>query len=232
LGEICDDGNTVSRDGCSSTCQVEYLPYCGNGALNPGEECDDANLRAGDGCNELCRHETGGCPNGRLETARGEQCDDGNNRGGDGCSAGCKLEATVECGDGVIQPGTEQCDTGPLLGFGPSACRPNCIAPYCGDNVLDFNEQCDDGNGFSGDGCSSLCEPERTAAGTGFPPVQGSIIDRVDEFGRPVTIDGVPVVDGTRIPTPAGTKTGPGLVIFLASGAAAGIGFARRRLKK
>jgi hypothetical protein len=27
------------------------------------------------------------------------------------------------------------------MGYGPSACRPNCIAPYCGDKVLDFNEQ-------------------------------------------------------------------------------------------
>ena len=41
-GEQCDDGNTVSGDGCSSTCQIE-TSVCGNGKLETGEECDDGN---------------------------------------------------------------------------------------------------------------------------------------------------------------------------------------------
>jgi cysteine-rich repeat protein len=52
-GEQCDDGNTVSGDGCSSTCQNEAV--CGNGILEPGEECDDGNLSNNDACSSLCQ---------------------------------------------------------------------------------------------------------------------------------------------------------------------------------
>lgn len=36
-GETCDDSNTVSGDGCSSSCQSE--PVCGNGTCESGETC-------------------------------------------------------------------------------------------------------------------------------------------------------------------------------------------------
>jgi len=45
VGEQCDDGNVVSRDGCSSTCNIET---CGNGVLDVGEGCDDGNTAGGD----------------------------------------------------------------------------------------------------------------------------------------------------------------------------------------
>jgi len=53
-GEQCDDGNTVSGDGCSASCRLEA---CGNGILDPGEQCDDGNLVSGDGCSAGCRLE-------------------------------------------------------------------------------------------------------------------------------------------------------------------------------
>jgi uncharacterized protein (TIGR03382 family) len=37
--------------------------------------------------------------------------------------------------------------------------------PKCGDGILDPDEQCDDGNDFDGDGCSSDCKLEVTATG-------------------------------------------------------------------
>lgn len=54
--EGCDDGNTVSGDGCSSACKVELgynctgnpsvcHPVCGDGVVIPPEQCDDGNLR-------------------------------------------------------------------------------------------------------------------------------------------------------------------------------------------
>jgi cysteine-rich repeat protein len=52
-GETCDDGNTVSGDGCSSTCTLE-LPVCGNGVIENGETCDDGNTNSGDGCSSVC----------------------------------------------------------------------------------------------------------------------------------------------------------------------------------
>jgi cysteine-rich repeat protein len=138
---------------------------------------------------------------------------------------------------------TEQCDAGAANGYIPSACRPNCIAPYCGDRIVDYNEECDDGNKLQKDGCNSLCQIER-GAGTISKNIVANLIDgrnpnmqgfdpenpyqpyqQIDE--RP----GYSQVGISRVPSPAKTPTGPGLVIFLASGAAAGVGFARRRFK-
>ena len=52
-GEDCDDANTASCDGCSSTCRTEA---CGNGRIDCNEECDDgaSNGTAGDPCDATC----------------------------------------------------------------------------------------------------------------------------------------------------------------------------------
>lgn len=52
-GEACDDGNVVTLDGCSATCQLE-VAVCGNGVVEQGEECDDGNLNNGDSCSSVC----------------------------------------------------------------------------------------------------------------------------------------------------------------------------------
>lgn len=75
--EICDDGNLIDGDGCSSKCKVELAYTCKGGSLtskdtcyvtcgdntrDSNEECDDGNTRNGDGCSSLCLIETGfGC---------------------------------------------------------------------------------------------------------------------------------------------------------------------------
>src|SRR5579871_292350 len=53
IGEQCDDGNTVSCDGCSSSCRIEA---CGNGVVECNEECDDGakNGTPGDPCTAQC----------------------------------------------------------------------------------------------------------------------------------------------------------------------------------
>jgi cysteine-rich repeat protein len=58
-GEQCDDGNTVSGDGCSATCTIEQAPQpvCGNGVVEGTEQCDDGNTTSGDGCSSTCKHE-------------------------------------------------------------------------------------------------------------------------------------------------------------------------------
>jgi len=55
-GEQCDDGNTISGDGCSSGCRFEEH-RCGNGIRETGEECDDGNTKYGDGCTPECKIE-------------------------------------------------------------------------------------------------------------------------------------------------------------------------------
>ncbi|HEX7500322.1 MAG TPA: DUF4215 domain-containing protein, partial [Polyangia bacterium] len=70
--EDCDDGNTISGDGCSRICQVESnwncpkegqpcenLAKCGNGKLTSDETCDDGNTESGDGCSATCHLEIG-----------------------------------------------------------------------------------------------------------------------------------------------------------------------------
>jgi fibro-slime domain-containing protein len=68
--EQCDDGNTVTGDGCSPLCRLEPVcppnggpcsTVCGSGLLLPGDqkECDDGNTVPGDGCSTDCKIEPG-----------------------------------------------------------------------------------------------------------------------------------------------------------------------------
>lgn len=53
--EECDDGNTESGDGCSSTCLVEQPnTFCGDGIRQSSEQCDDGNEEEHDGCTSSC----------------------------------------------------------------------------------------------------------------------------------------------------------------------------------
>ncbi len=173
-GEDCDDGNIASGDGCSDTCADEDGGAdCGNGILERGEDCDDGGTDSGDGCDSSCQVE-GGCGDGVLDP--GEECDDDNTASGDGCTFNCRLEYV--CGDGV-------CDA--QNGETCVKCPGDCC-PFCGDGVLDIwsageddpppyaDEECDDGNNVSGDGCNSGCEDE-----DGLPTCGNGILETGEE---------------------------------------------------
>lgn len=114
-GEVCDDHNNVSGDGCSADCRSTEV--CGNGIVDvaAGEQCDDGNTVNGDNCNSDCKlsndpppHVDGGvvcpqpytgpisptCGNAIVEPDKGEQCDDGNTVDGDGCDDACQIECS------------------------------------------------------------------------------------------------------------------------------------------
>src|SRR5262245_10767355 len=118
--EECDDQNTADGDGCSSTCQSEISPGCGDGQLEAGEDCDGTNL-GGQDCNTLgqgfiggtlacdaCQFDTSDCiPEtcGNNSIEAGEDCDGINlngescfTQGFDGgtlaCSAACQFNTT------------------------------------------------------------------------------------------------------------------------------------------
>lgn len=109
------------------------------------------------------------CGDGIVESP--EACDDGNLRSGDGCSSACTIEA---CGNGVIDFG-EQCDMGPNNGK-RLGCNKYCQIEFCGDGIVQpaLGEECDDGNGLSGDGCSSTCKLEGPRAGHSAAPAGGA----------------------------------------------------------
>jgi cysteine-rich repeat protein len=103
-GEECDDGNSISGDGCSNTCSFEL---CGDGVINEGlgEECDDGNNNPDDGCTKCKRDPIlAVCGNGAVEV--GEVCD-----GGLTCSADCSY--VKSCGNNIVEPEIgEQCEPG------------------------------------------------------------------------------------------------------------------------
>lgn len=169
--EECDDKNTVPGDGCSSDCIVEpgyVCPHsvqpsrcatvCGDGLRAGREKCDDENSAAGDGCAANCTVEpgwtcVGGTPYRRdfCHTLCGdgiriglEECDDGNRYSGDGCSSRCKVEKNFVCEGGEYQFDTD-----------------TCRRTVCGDGVREGDEECDDHNLYSDDGCSKFCAWEK-----------------------------------------------------------------------
>jgi cysteine-rich repeat protein len=191
FGEVCDDGNRVSGDGCRQDCKSDET--CGNGTRDQDETCDDQNRTSDDGCSRTCRLEHCGnwaldlgercddgnsdngddcsadclstevCGNGYLDIVKGESCDDGNRVSDDGCSADCLDE---NCGNGVVDPG-EGCDDGDT--DNGDGCSADCKSDEtCGNGILDFSvgEHCDDGNNASGDGCHADCR--RSACGDGI----------------------------------------------------------------
>ena len=93
-GEDCDSSNN-----CGQNCRFILLQsVCGNGARELTEDCDDGNTVSGDGCSLLCKVEPkilglAVCGNGKKEGR--EQCDDGNLLDGDGCSLVCIMQAVT-----------------------------------------------------------------------------------------------------------------------------------------
>lgn len=189
--EICDDGNTKSGDGCSSTCRVEPGWLC----TTPGTPC--VAIKCGDGI-----------------VAGNEDCDDGNTTDGDGCSAKCTIEdgfkcdtpgspcTHTTCGDGKKE-GIEQCDDGNLDPF--DGCDPSChIEPtcmngtctsVCGDGIKFPGEACDDGNVRDGDGCSATCqlEPGYTCTNANAtPPATRSLYIAYRDFMKNGAVGGHP----------------------------------------
>jgi fibro-slime domain-containing protein len=78
--EQCDDGNTVSGDGCSPFCRLE--PVC---------------PPAGGACSTVCG-------SGLLLANDTKQCDDGNTVSGDGCSSTCMIEPGFNCKNVPVNP--------------------------------------------------------------------------------------------------------------------------------
>lgn len=169
-GELCDDGNTESGDGCTADCaQIETdsacptpgkpcvsTVECGDGVITGSEQCDDSNTQAGDGCSKKCTLESGWicpviglscsaakCGDGLL--AGNEECEyaEGETLGAKpGCSASCVIESPYDCAS-----------TAPFA----------CALTHCGQLPVERWEQCDDENDLPFDGCYQ-CKSEPACA--------------------------------------------------------------------
>ena len=75
-GEVCDDANAITGDGCSASCTSDER--CGNGVLDPfvmagaaaGEQCDDGNALGFDGCSRTCTLERPAWTELRMQTVQ------------------------------------------------------------------------------------------------------------------------------------------------------------------
>lgn len=76
---------------------------------------------------------------------------------------------------------------------GPYTLSVTVTPSACGNDVLDGNEECDDGNAASGDGCTATCTLEATPAASSCP-------------GQAVTF--APEADGSRTAVVSGTTVG------------------------
>jgi cysteine-rich repeat protein len=180
--EACDDGNTLSGDGCNSTCSSNES--CGNGFKDPGEVCDDNNTLSGDGCSSDCRSDET-CGNGYRDLAKGEVCDDGNEIEGDKCSQNCRSDET--CGNGFKDPG-ETCDDG--NNDNGDGCSADCkvAGTGCGNGQIEANEECDDGNHNDHDDClNDSCQLAR--CGDGITAHDASRREECDDGGETASCD-------------------------------------------
>ncbi len=135
--EECDDSNNSSQDGCAGRnvgqyCAQQYASDmlttdCTGCYLEPGFECDDT------GCAGVC---------GDGVVVGDETCDDANDDATDGCDA-CAVTDGWYCGNGTTCDDEGRCSRSTIWCY-----------PVCGDGEVLGDEECDDGNNESGDGCS------------------------------------------------------------------------------
>ncbi len=191
--EECDDGNAMNGDGCEDDCTFSCAmdSDCDDGMVcNGTETCDTtahtctAGTMASNGtsCGSgmVCRAGVCAmpvCGNSIVEGS--ETCDDGNSMNGDGCDNDCTYSCTMtsDCDDGMACNGAETCNTSTHVCTNPAdladgtscgggnVCRGgSCVAPSCGNTIVETGEDCDDGNSTNGDGCDNDCTYSCTAA--------------------------------------------------------------------
>jgi cysteine-rich repeat protein len=167
----------IGPAGCSDD---DSTAQCGDGIIDHNEQCDDGALNSDttpDACRSDCTDPH--CGDGVQDSD--EACDDGNLVPGDGCDEICQSEASG-CGNGVVEPSLgEECDDGNVISG--DGCSADCLSEFCGDGVLQSNEECDDGADNSSthaDACRIDCTNHRCGDGvpdTGEECDDGNTVD-------------------------------------------------------
>lgn len=120
---------------------------------------------------------------------------------------------------------------------------------HCGNGYLElqFDEGCDDGNTISGDGCGAVCVSEEVIPAPSVPTIEetspesepaGSVTEVTGQFVATLIspeqespLFPAASAEPVYVPSPARAETGPGFLLFLISGIAAGIGIVRSRFR-
>lgn len=135
----CDDGNSDTDDGCDTHCNIE-----------PGFTCVAGDASNPSVCTETC---------GDSSNMGGLECDDKNGISGDGCNGNCEIELGFTCGTGNYAKFDlcyEVCGDGRVVW--KWLCDDETLCN--GDDRVNAKLTCDDGNEYSGDGCSADCVTE------------------------------------------------------------------------
>ena len=179
---ICDDGLYCNGvDACDATlgCLSSTAPDCNDGVACTDDSCDEENDKCVNATNDDSCDDGLYC-NGveTCDAALGCQagtapaCDDGVACTDDGCDeTNDRCTHTTNdgaCDDGLYCNGAETCDISLGCQVGTASCTANecdevadtCIVVICGDGRVQQDEECDDGNQSSGDGCSADCAVE------------------------------------------------------------------------
>ncbi len=197
LNEICDDGNSVSGDGCSATCTFE-----GVAETEPNDAFDAAGVLTVNTDTVFTGSEPAGdndwyaitvpegyhldayvtvnsfnsCPTSprarlSLYGTNGTTLLASNVTAGPSGNCG-RINPSVDIDAMSLAAGTYYLrvseDSTPTVDMPSYYLHVRLLAPGCGNGVLDvsLNEQCDDGNAASGDGCDPTCHIEPVGVAT------------------------------------------------------------------
>jgi cysteine-rich repeat protein len=175
IDDDCDDGNVCTDDVCNELGACVRTPNtepCDDGRFCTAVDVCSAGLCVGTGSpceeGENCNEGTDEC----ADCLSAADCDDDDPCSVESCADGACGYADAadgtDCADGTFCDGVETCQAGACVAPG-NPCDPvteRCVEAeaacvlLCGNGLLDAGEECDDGNGDDGDGCSSGCEIE------------------------------------------------------------------------
>lgn len=166
--EQCDDGNQSNTDSCTNSCQAAA---CGDTFIQGSEACDDGNVTANDGCSVTCQIEISwfnadhpyDVNNDDFETSVDTSALSNFLNANGGSVVVNKSETPSLRFPDVNNSGTvDSTDMMQVSSY---------IGSQCGNSQIQSrsNEQCDDGNATSGDGCTNTCQIQSGYLCSGTP---------------------------------------------------------------
>lgn len=168
-GGCAQDGDCTAPLVCDEAVGTCVAPSCDDGSKDgaeTGPDCGGPDCGAcadGLGCEHPGDCQSGVC-NGTCQVAT---CPDGVQNGGE-TDLDCGGTCAIKCGAFEHCKVDGDCESKICDGNGA---QKKCAPAACDDGIVNGAEQCDDGNGLPGDGCSAACSLEPGYACSGEPSV-------------------------------------------------------------